>query len=90
MRERAAAVEKALADVVTMCTDCRDDVFEIAQATLPKHDENEDAGYEEASLPRPTGGSAVLAESIGITLGGAGRLKEPPVVKAMSKSSLLV
>ncbi|GLI77620.1 putative elongator complex protein 1 [Penicillium ochrochloron] len=90
MRERAAAVEKALADVVTMCTDCRDDVFEIAQATTPKHDENEDAGYEEASLPRPTGGSAVLAESIGITLGGAGRLKEPPVVKAMSKSSLLV
>jgi elongator complex protein 1 len=91
MRERAAAVEKALVDVVTMCADCRDDVFEIAQPTAPRNDENEDGGgYEEPSLPRPTGGSAVLAESIGITLGGAGRMKEPPVVKAMSKSSLLV
>ncbi|KAJ5176282.1 uncharacterized protein N7482_002159 [Penicillium canariense] len=90
MRERAAAVEKALADVVTMCADCRDDVFEIAQVEEPKTEENEDGtGYDEASLPRPTGGSAVLAESIGITLGGAGRLKEPPAVKTMNKSSLL-
>lgn len=91
MRERAAAVEKALADVVTMCADCRDDIFEINQAAVPKVDENEDAtAHDESSLPRPTGGSAVLAESIGITLGGAGRLKEPPMVKAMNKSSLLV
>jgi hypothetical protein len=74
-----------------MCADCRDDVFEIGQTAAPNSEENEDGtGYDEPSLPRPTGGSAVLAESIGITLGGAGRLKEPPVVKAMNKSSLLV
>lgn len=31
MRERAAAVEKALEEVLKMCADCRDDVFEIPQ-----------------------------------------------------------
>ncbi|EPS28691.1 hypothetical protein PDE_03637 [Penicillium oxalicum 114-2] len=90
MRERAAAVEKALADVVTMCADCRDDVFEVAPTVPGRNNEMDDLTPEEANLPRPTGGSAVLAESIGITLGGAGRMKEPPVVKSMSKSSLLV
>ncbi|KAJ5485004.1 hypothetical protein N7539_004992 [Penicillium diatomitis] len=90
MRERAAAVEKALADVVTLCADCRDDVFEVTQATSNRNHETDDLAEEEANLPRPTGGSAVLAESIGITLGGAGRMKEPPTVKPISKSSLLV
>ncbi|KAJ5673873.1 hypothetical protein N7462_009312 [Penicillium macrosclerotiorum] len=86
MRERAAAVEKALADVVKMCADCRDDVFEIAQTPAPKPEGDEDEGFEEPQL-RLTSGSRVLAESIGIVSGG--QVKEPPVVKTMTKSSLL-
>lgn len=86
MRERAAAVEKALADVMKMCADCRDDVFEVQKAEAPKTEENEDGALDEPAL---RGGSAVLAESLDVLEGGA-RVKEPPVLNNMKKSSLLV
>jgi elongator complex protein 1 len=87
MRERAAAVEKALADVMKMCVDCRDDVFEVQKVEAPKPEEGEDGIYEEPSLAL-RGGSAVLAESLDFLEGGA-RVKPPPVLKEMKKSSLL-
>ncbi|KAJ5112266.1 hypothetical protein N7532_000311 [Penicillium argentinense] len=87
MRERAAAVEKALADVMKMCADCRDDVFEVQKVEAPKPEEGEDGIYEEPSLAL-RGGSAVLAESLDFLEGGA-RVKPPPVLKEMKKSSLL-
>lgn len=87
MRERAAAVEKGLEDVLKMCTDCRDDVFEVPQVDATKRHGDEDGTPEERSLPL-TGGSAVLAESIGIISGG-GDSKVVPVVKELTKSSLL-
>lgn len=85
MRERAAAVEKALEDVLKMCADCREDVFEIAAAP-PKKDEDEDDEGPEIQI---TSGSRVLEESMAaIATGGVAR-KEAPVVKEIKKSSLL-
>ncbi|KAJ5579148.1 hypothetical protein N7450_008015 [Penicillium hetheringtonii] len=84
MRERAAAVEKALSDVMKMCADCRDDIFEVQKVEAPKTDEDE----EDPDLVL-RGGPAVLAESLEALEGGA-RAKEPPVLKSMKKSSLLV
>lgn len=88
MRERAAAVEKALQEVLTMCADSRDEVFEIpppkAKTSEEEEDENADAG------PSTTAGANVLAESLAIVEGGgAARVKEIPAVKEMRKSSLL-
>lgn len=87
MRERAAAVEKALADVMKMCADCRDDVFEVQKIEAPKNEEAEDGAFEDPGLPL-RGASAVLAESLDALEGGA-RVKEPPALKDMKKSSLL-
>lgn len=86
MRERAAAVERTLEEVLKMCTDGRDDVFEIPKVEV-NNPEDEDGNPAEPPLPL-TGGSAVLAESIGI-VGGGGPIPVP-VVKELTKSSLLV
>lgn len=85
MRERAAAVEKALEDVLKMCADWRDDVFEVPQVEA-KNPEDEDGHLEDPPLPL-TGGSAVLAESLGVV--GGGGPKVVPVVKELTKSALL-
>ncbi|KAJ5229601.1 hypothetical protein N7489_010309 [Penicillium chrysogenum] len=80
MRERAAAIEKALQEVLTMCADCRDE---------DKEDEENDV---EPTIPPTYGGrgAGVLKESIAIVEGGgAARVKEIPTVKEMKKSSLL-
>ena len=88
MRERAAAVKKALEDVLKMCADCRDDVFEVSAADAEKKNEVEDGAIEEQEI-RLTSGARVLEESIAAITGGAGHAKEVPVVKEMKKSSLL-
>ncbi|KAJ5655438.1 hypothetical protein N7507_007388 [Penicillium longicatenatum] len=85
MRERAAAVEKALEDVLKMCADCREDVFEIAAAP-PKKDEDEDDEGPEIQI---TSGSRVLEESMAAIAAGGVARKEAPVVKEIKKSSLL-
>ncbi|KAJ5113385.1 hypothetical protein N7456_001919 [Penicillium angulare] len=82
MRERAAAIEKALEDVLKMCADCREDIFEIP-AVEPVKDEDDDEPEIQV-----TSGARVLEESIAAISGGAGR-KEAPVVKEIKKSSLL-
>lgn len=90
MRERAAAIEKTLAEVLGMCTECRDEVFEIpvTEAQEKNDEEQGEDGAEETIRLR--GGAAVLAESVA-SIGGAalGRGKDVPVVKEMKKSSLL-
>ncbi|KAJ5569907.1 uncharacterized protein N7459_009337 [Penicillium hispanicum] len=88
MRERAAAVEKALEDVLQMCTDCRDDVFEVPAADMAKTEEQAEGEPEEPPM-QLTSGSRVLEESIAAVTGGAGRGKEVPTVKQLKKSSLL-
>ncbi|KAJ5320331.1 hypothetical protein N7508_000614 [Penicillium antarcticum] len=93
MRERAAAVEKALLEVSIMCADCRDEVFEVPVVEKKKNeDEDEDENPDEPHIPPIYGGrgSGVLAESIAIVQGGgSARVKEIPIVKEMKKSSLL-
>ncbi|KAK0107092.1 hypothetical protein ONS95_003799 [Cadophora gregata] len=77
MWERARAVEAALAEVVGMCKACVPEVFGTPEQPAElAADEN---GY------RPIGGDAVLQESID----AAGKRKEPPVIAAFEKLSLL-
>ncbi|PVH84364.1 elongator complex protein-like protein 1 [Cadophora sp. DSE1049] len=77
MWERARAVEAALAEVVGMCKACVPEVFGTPEQPAELvADEN---GY------RPIGGDAVLQESID----AAGKRKEPPVIAAFEKLSLL-
>lgn len=88
MRERAAAIEKALQEVLTMGADCRDEVFEVPPPKAKTEEDEEDENAD--PMPSATGGANVLAESIAIVEGGAAaRVKEIPVVKEMRKSSLL-
>ncbi|KAJ5570934.1 hypothetical protein N7535_004594 [Penicillium sp. DV-2018c] len=91
MRERAAAVEKALSEVLAMCADSRDEVFEVPAA--PEKSEDQEDGEDAGGIPPMYGGrsTSVLMESIAIVEGGgAARVKEVPTVKEMKKSSLLV
>ncbi|KAL2073136.1 hypothetical protein VTL71DRAFT_10460 [Oculimacula yallundae] len=76
MWERARAVEGALAEVVGMCKACVPEVFGVEEKAALGVDEN---GY------RPVGGDAVLQES----MEAAGKPKEPPVIAAFEKLSLL-
>lgn len=77
MWERARAVEGALAEVVGMCKACVPEVFGTGeQPAEVVVDEN---GH------RPVGGDAVLQESID----AAGKRKEPPIIVAFEKLSLL-
>lgn len=79
MRERAIAVEKALQEVLTMCSSCLQDVFE--QEEEPQQQQED--GMEEQGIPA-TGGDAVLLETL------YGKQKRPaPVVKDFAKLALL-
>lgn len=94
MRERAAAIEKALQEVLTMCADCRDEVFEVPppNAKNANEDQEDEENDVEPTIPPiyGGGGAGVLRESIAIVEGGgAARVKEIPIVKEMKKSSLL-
>lgn len=86
MRERAVAVEKALDDVVRMCSDCRGEVFEIPTVETKNQD---GLGDEDGESLQVTAGTRVLEESIAAITGGAERAKEVPIVKGLNKSSLL-
>lgn len=92
MRERAAAIEKASQEVLTMCADCRDEVFEVPPPTAENEDKEDEENDVEPTIPPMYGGrgAGVLKESIAIVEGGgAARVKEIPTVKEMKKSSLL-
>ncbi|KAL2013837.1 hypothetical protein VTN00DRAFT_1362 [Thermoascus crustaceus] len=83
MRERAAAVERALEEVLKMCADCREEVFEIPAPEPEKKEEQEAEGGEE--LPRPGGGEGVLWE----VQQAVGAKRDAPVVKEFKKLALL-
>jgi elongator complex protein 1 len=76
MWERARAMEASLAEVVGMCQACVPEVFGIKE---PVEVVGEDGVY------RPSGGDAVLQESIE----AAQKSKEPPHIAAFEKLSLL-
>ncbi|OJJ44722.1 hypothetical protein ASPZODRAFT_144677 [Penicilliopsis zonata CBS 506.65] len=87
MRERAAAVEKALAELLGMCAECREEVFETSAPEKQQDaDREEEAPNEEALVPRR--GDAVFWESVLATSEGS-KAREAPVLKQMKKSALL-
>ncbi len=75
MRERARAVEAAMAEVVGMCAACVGEVF-LAEGNT--------AG-EEGEGQRPSGGDGVVWDS----LEGVGTVRTAPVVKEFARLSLL-
>lgn len=93
MRERAAAIEKALQEVLTMCADCREEVFEVPLSAPGPADEGPEPheaqnGNVTDELLRARGGDAVFMESV-LAMFTAGKGRDAPVVKEMKKSALL-
>ncbi|KAI9658531.1 MAG: hypothetical protein M1829_006757 [Trizodia sp. TS-e1964] len=76
MRERALAVETAMAEVVNMCSDCLDEVFGVEEKVALEGQERE---------PRVGGGGGVLLES----LEERGRERPRPIVKPLERLALL-
>lgn len=92
MRERAAAIQKALHELLTMCADCREEVFDLSSST-PAGTSAEEHPTElfrpqTEELPRVHGGDAVYLNSI-LAVADPLRGREVPVVKEMKKSALL-
>ncbi|KAM5455745.1 putative elongator complex protein 1 [Microsporum audouinii] len=83
MRERAAVVERNLDEVLGMCRDCLSEVFETPTETNLDSQAREDS---EPSAGVISSGERVYLESME-ALSGKGR--EPPIVKAFKKLSLL-
>lgn len=81
MRERAAAVENAMAEVMDMCSACIPEVFQVEKATLSPEANDTEA---EAS-GRPAGGDGVFWDS----MEEKQRKPEPPVVKPFKRLTLL-
>lgn len=77
MRERASAVEAAMADTVKMCQDCVAEVFEVPEKAEEEQrlDDQED---------RPVGADAVLLESM-----ESAKNRKPPIVNDYARSPLL-
>ncbi|KAH0358198.1 IkappaB kinase complex, IKAP component, partial [Aureobasidium melanogenum] len=85
MRERAVAVENAMAEVVELCKTCIPEVFQVKPTQPPNAESGEVNGEDEAGRPT-AGGQAVFFDAM-----EANQTKrEPPVVKAFSRLSLLV
>lgn len=80
MREQARSVEALLAEVVTMCQSAVKEIYVEEDREEPVSD-----GSELVNEYRPTGGDAVLAESIEL----AGRKKIAPVVKSLEGLTIL-
>jgi len=88
MRERAAAVQRALEEVLRMCADCREEVFEITPAPQEpeKKEEDQEAAQGEELGPRPGGGQGVLWDTL---QQAQERGRDAPVVKEFKKLALL-
>lgn len=85
MRERAAAIEKAMQDVLKMCSDTREEVYETS--TQPDTDDHGAESIEGVGA-RPGGGQGVFWDSM-VSTSATGKPKDPPTVKEMKKSALL-
>ncbi|KAI5291943.1 hypothetical protein KEM52_006734 [Ascosphaera acerosa] len=82
MRERAALVQGHMSEVVQLCRDCIDEVFE----TEPAQDERAGSQDTESAAARPSGADGVLWDSIE---GRDAKHKEPPQVKTFTTFQLL-
>ncbi|GAB7355004.1 hypothetical protein MBLNU459_g5613t2 [Dothideomycetes sp. NU459] len=82
MRERAVAVENAMAEVVEVCKACIPEVYVVEQS---KQQDVPAEGNEEDMAYRPTGGQGVFWDS----LEEKQKKLEPPVLKEFARLSLL-
>ncbi|KLJ10002.1 elongator complex protein 1 [Blastomyces silverae] len=91
MRERAGLVQHHMDEVLGMCRDCLDDVFEVPKGVgLGVNGADAGGGIDEdggLGMERPSGGDGVFWDSLQQTIGGRGR--EPPVVKGFKKLAIL-
>ena len=82
MRERAAAVESAMVDVLDRCTSCVQEVFQVEQLSRPSDGMNADEDYPSE---RPKGGDGVFWDS----QEEQQRKRDVPVIKPFTRLSLL-
>ncbi|KAL4889007.1 IKI3 family-domain-containing protein [Aspergillus ambiguus] len=89
MRERAAAIEKAMQEVLKLCAESREEVFDVSaqQTTTPGDDPQADVDAGEPLKAR--GSQGVFYESITSTETGGTNVKEVPPVKELKASALL-
>ncbi|KAJ0420730.1 IKI3 family-domain-containing protein [Aspergillus carlsbadensis] len=90
MRERAAAIEKTMGDVLKLCAESQVEVFAVtAEPTQQEEGAEQQDGEVSNSLPVdapvPLGGQRVFWESV-VSMGKA---QEAPTIKEMKKSALL-
>ncbi|KAL2833397.1 IKI3 family-domain-containing protein [Aspergillus cavernicola] len=85
MRERAAAIEKTMGDVLKLCVECQEEVFAVAVAPVQEEGQEGSEGPVDASVPQ---GQGVSWESFMSSM-GVGKGEEAPKIKEMKKSALL-
>lgn len=85
MRERAAVVERNLDEVLTMCRDCVDEVFEVKQQVATGTEGAEGEPIEGDFQRVTTGAEGIFWDSLDAT----GKPREPPNVKEFQKLALL-
>ena len=98
MRERAAAIERALTEVLNMCKECREEIFEVptVSAAATGGEENGDnVGQQQQEtaadgmeLPGVHGGESVFLSSV-LALSENGKGREAPAVKELKRTALL-
>lgn len=88
MRERAAAIDKALQDVLRMCSEAREELFEtFVQQNPDQSAEQVNGGVSDEGV-RPAGGQGVFWDSM-VSTSATGKSRDPPPVKDMKRSALL-
>jgi len=90
MRQRAAAIEKTMGDVLKLCAESQVEVFAVAAEPMQQEEgaEKQDGDVSmnlPVDAPVPLGGQRVFWESVVST----GRAQEAPKIKEMKKSALL-
>ncbi|KAF9887867.1 hypothetical protein FE257_009527 [Aspergillus nanangensis] len=94
MRERAAAIERAMQDVLKLCSESREEVLGVSsadeKAKSAANAEAEGEGADPGESYKPVGSQGVFYDSIMTTAaGGTGAGKEFPAVKELKVSVLL-
>lgn len=84
MRERAIAVEKALQEVLSMCSASLVEVFEQEPEQQPQDQQQEQPNNGTEDQPLRTGGDAVFLDSL-----NGGQKRPAPVIKEFKKLALL-